>query len=152
MAFTKYSDEVIARFEAKVEKKGYDECWIWTAYKNNAGYGKFAHNGKTISAHRMSLEIHLQREITAGLLVCHAAGICHNPSCVNPRHLRQDTKSANMLDMHIDGTMPNAKLTEEQVLEIRASDKSQRKLAAEYKIARRTISAIISRKRWVHVL
>jgi hypothetical protein len=152
MPFTKYSDEVIARFEERVEKKGDDECWIWNGYKQKSGHGGITHNNKMIGAHRMSLELHLQREITAGLLVCHQPLICHNPSCVNPRHLREDTHSNNALDRHIDGTMAQAKLTEEQVLEIRASDKMQKDLSVEYGISDGMISRIISGKRWAHIL
>jgi hypothetical protein len=151
MAFTKYSDEVIERFEEKVDKKGDDECWLWNACKSKDGYGQFWRNGKMIYAHRIALELHLQREITAGLLVCHAAGICHNRACVNPRHLREDTWSANMLDKHVDGTMIIAKLTAEQVLQIRASGKSQRELGREYGVHQSTISEIILRKIWGHV-
>lgn len=153
MAFTKYSDEVIARFWAKVDKKRDDECWLWTGYKDKDGYGRFDHNGKSIRAHRVSLEMHLGREIRAGLLVCHQPLICHCRDCVNPRHLREDTLSANMLDMHIDGTMFKAKLTEEQVREIRASSgKSHRKLAVEYGVFHTTISRIISGRTWAHIL
>lgn len=149
--FTKYSESDIERFEEKVDKKADDECWLWTASKNKDGYGRFQHNGKRILAHRMSLELHLQREITAGLDVCHSAGVCHNPSCVNPYHLREDTRSNNRLDMHIDGTFAIAKLTAVQVLEIRASGKMQKDLVSEYGVNASTISAIKSGKRWNHV-
>ena len=151
MAFTKYSESDIERFEERFEKKADDECWLWTGFKNKDGYGHFSHNGKTISAHRMSLEIHLQREITAGLVVCHLPLICHNRACVNPRHLREDTRSANALDRHVDGTMPNAKLTEEQVREIRASNKSQTELGREYGVSQMAISLIKSARNWKHL-
>ena len=148
--FTKYSESDIERFEEKFDKKGDDECWLWTAGKYTDGYGVFKHNRKNLKAHRMSLEIHLQREITAGLVVCHAAGVCHNRACVNPRHLREDTVSNNTLDMHIDGTM-RSKLTEAQVREIRASDKMQKDLVSEYGVSDGMISRIISGKKWKHV-
>ena len=152
MAFTKYSDSDIARFEEKFEKKGDDECWLWTAYKNKEGYGEFRHNGKMVKSHRIALEMHLRRQITAGLVVCHLPLICHNRACVNPRHLREDTRSNNNLDMHVDGTMLHAKLTEEQVREIRASaGKLHRELAVEYGVSKSLISLIILRKKWNHL-
>ena len=148
--FTKYSQKNIRNFLKKVDKKGDDECWIWTAGKTKDGYGTFRHNKKKLGAHRIALELHLGREITAGLDVCHAAGICHNPLCVNPHHLREDTPSANQLDRHVDGTM-HSKITAEQVLQIRASDKMQKDLAVEYGVSFQTISKIILRKYWKHV-
>lgn len=47
-----------------------------------------------------------------------------------------------------------SKLTEEQILEIRAKYKNgtiQRKLANEYKVATKTISSIVKRQSWRHV-
>ena len=152
MAFTKYSDEVIARFEEKFEKKADDECWIWTAGKTKDGYGRFRHNETHVLAHRMSLELHLGREIRAGLVVCHLPLICHKRDCVNPHHLREDTRSNNNLDMHVDGTFWQTKLTAEQVREIRASGKSRTELGREYGVAFQTISKIILREIWKHIL
>jgi 5-methylcytosine-specific restriction endonuclease McrA len=46
---------------------------------------------------------------------------------------------------------PNSKLTDIQVLEIRASNKTQVVLAKEYGVAQPTISSIIRRKLWSHI-
>lgn len=150
--FRKYSAKNIRNFLKKVDKKGDDECWIWTGYKDNLGYGTIGINKKMLKAHRVALELHLGREIIAGLVVCHTAEICHCRNCVNPRHLREDTRSANMLDRHIDGTFTNIKLTAEQVLQIRASKKTHRKLSVEYGVFHTTISDIKSGRTWKHLL
>ena len=148
MAYDKYSEQNLQNFWNKVNKT--DGCWLWTGCKDNDGYGKFGVASKILGAHRVSLEIHLQRNIRPGLVVAHTPEICHNPSCVNPEHLREATYTENRLDMHKDGTI-NAKLTAAQVLEIRASNKTRRDLAAEYAVSREYISKIITRIKWKYL-
>lgn len=52
---------------------------------------------------------------------------CGHTGCVNPRHLRWDTRSGNHMDKHLHGTMPEgeaihcAKLTKDDVRWIRAN-------------------------------
>jgi hypothetical protein len=45
----------------------------------------------------------------------------------------------------------DAKLTAQQVLDIRASTKSQSKLAKEYGVGRQAIGKIIHRHNWKHI-
>lgn len=73
------------RFWSKVSKT--DGCWLWEASRTRAGYGRFATNGRTVSAHRFAYE--LQRgQIPDGLQLSHLCGIRH---CVNPDHLEPVT-------------------------------------------------------------
>ena len=44
------------RFWAKVDRRGPDECWIWTAYRDPDGYGQFGLNGRNVKAHRYAYE------------------------------------------------------------------------------------------------
>ena len=152
MAFDKYSEKNLTNFWKNVAKSTEPNgCWLWTGSTDNKGYGHIGCNGKTIQTHRMSFEIHNKREIGAGLVIAHLPIVCHNPLCVRLEHLREATYSENQLDKHIDGTMAGAKLTAEQVLEIRASNKSQKDLALEYGTNSRHISKIILRQRWKHL-
>lgn len=81
------------RFWNKVNKT--DGCWIWTASKTYQGYGYFRLDGRMQKAHRVSYKI-LKGQIPNGMMILHS---CHNPSCVNPEHLRIGTNQENMRDM-----------------------------------------------------
>lgn len=81
------------RFWAKVDKRGPDDCWLWTAATNQLGYGQIG-TGSTqrLMAHRCSYEL-AYGPIPDGMMVDHRCGV---PLCVNPAHLRVVTPSQNM--------------------------------------------------------
>lgn len=146
----------MCRFMAKVDKSK-TGCWLWTAGKDNLGYGKFVPIGKRNGlAHRTSYRL-FKGPISDGLLILHS---CHNPSCVNPDHLRQGTDADNASDKSKAkrGNQPfgkehhNSKLTETQVLEIRdigaRGNLSYTKIALLYGVNAETISNIVRRKTW----
>ena len=81
------------RFWNKVNKT--DTCWLWTASKTHQGYGYFRLDGRMQKAHRVSYKI-LKGQIPNKMMILHS---CHNPSCVNPEHLRIGTNQENMRDM-----------------------------------------------------
>lgn len=78
------------RFWAKVEKRGPDECWIWTGGKRN-GYGFFNVPPTTIGAHRFAYT-EVKGEIPEGMVVDHR---CRVKLCVNPDHLQVVTVALN---------------------------------------------------------
>lgn len=81
------------RFWEKVNKGGPNGCWVWTAAKDQNGYGRFGTTGTTtVLAHRFSC-ILAGREMGPGVILDH---ICRNPSCVNPSHLRICTHAENL--------------------------------------------------------
>lgn len=93
--------------------------------------------------------------------VCHS---CDTPLCINPKHLWAGTHEDNMRDMvskeRADKTPRlgeqhwNAKLTEEQLREIREQSTAGRSaavLAAEYGITTDNLRLILRRKIWRHV-
>jgi hypothetical protein len=91
------------RFWAKVKKGHPNDCWLWTANKNNHGYGLIRQGGMAPKklAHRVSYEIHYgpireNPHLHHGNVVMHS---CDNPSCVNPAHLRLGTQAINTRDM-----------------------------------------------------
>ena len=71
-------------------------CWEWTAWKDAGGYGRFMVrvDGKRVArgAHRL-VYLHLVGPVPTGLVLDHT---CHNPSCVNPSHLRPCTNAQNL--------------------------------------------------------
>lgn len=148
------------RFWSKVDRRGPDECWPWTAALNEHGYGVMRpdiqrRNGPTLKAHRASLQL-AGVEID-GLVVRH---FCDNPPCVNPAHLSVGTKADNSADMvgrdrHPRGSRSaTSKLTDSQVIEIRArcaAGELHRILAADYGVSRVTITNIVGRRTWRHL-
>lgn len=147
------------RFWAKVDKRGPDECWLWTAAVNEHGYGVMRPEGQrtgpTVKAHRVSLM--LAGVDIEGRFVLHA---CDNPPCVNPAHLSPGDHHGNVADMmsrqrQARGSRNGeAKLTEQQVAEIRrraAAGELQRNLAVEFCVSPPTISRIVHREGWRHV-
>lgn len=144
------------RFWDKVRKT--DTCWIWTASIRNKGrgYGQFCLNGKMVRAHRVAYELE-HGPIPQGMHVCHT---CDNESCVRPSHLFLGTHTDNMQDKTAKGrgNQPKgeaaglAKLTEEQVREIRAryyaGGVRQVDLANEFGVAQTTISSVVRKLTW----
>lgn len=95
------------QFWSKVEKRGAD-CWLWTRYRDEHGYGRTWFDGGHITAHRLAY-ILTHGEIPDGAHILHS---CDNPPCVNPAHLRAGTRSDNMRDKVARGRDFNAKKTE----------------------------------------
>ena len=72
-----------ARFLTKVDKNGENGCWLWTAYKDTEGYGRFKVKGMHKTAHRVAYKLWVG-ELPDGVLVRHK---CNVRACVNPEHL-----------------------------------------------------------------
>ncbi len=100
----------------------------------------------------------LRGEIPEHLRVLHT---CDNSLCVNPDHLYLGTAAQNTADMikrgrRGDTTMPGsrnrfAKLTEDQVRQIRASTETGEALAAIFGVSSGTISKIRRYEKWRHI-
>lgn len=133
-------------------------CWLWEG-ANAGGYGRinFGRGKKTISTHRLMWESQFGA-IPSGMVICHK---CDVPSCVNPNHLWLGTQTANMADMSKKGRAPggtalgkengNSKLTESEVLEIRAAKGFQREIGERFGISQVAVSDIKRLRRWKHL-
>jgi hypothetical protein len=95
----------MARFWAKVDKRGPDECWPWTAGLASTGYGAFGVGKRYISAHCFAYEA-ANGPVMAGWTVdhdCHTrdkncpGGVCRHRLCVNPAHLVAMPRGRNTL-------------------------------------------------------
>ena len=143
------------RFWNKVNKQAENGCWEWTASVNNKGYGWFRLDGKNRGAHRVSWMLQ-HGAVPGGLFVLHR---CDNPSCVNPDHLWLGTNADNMRDKVEKGRAPalpgesngQAKLTEADVIAIRADHRSLRAIAAEYGVSHALIGYIKRGDHWSHI-
>lgn len=84
------------RFWTKVDRRGDDECWLWTASTNQKGYGQFeigtTQASKKIGAHKWAYET-LIGPVPIGLELDHT---CRVRRCCNPRHLEAVTHLENV--------------------------------------------------------
>lgn len=162
---------IYTRFDSYVDKRPHPQgCWLWVGMLSSVGYGRCTINGKTIGAHRISYELH-NGPIPKGLFVLHK---CDIRACVNPAHLFLGTNLDNMRDRDMKGRgasgarhwahlrpeefavkcRPGAKLTEEQVTEIRQLGQqgvSQAEIARQYGVSRQAICRIQHNKVWRYI-
>jgi len=146
------------RFWERVDKSGGpDACWIWTGSKRHFGHGACKINGVDWIAHRFAYESASGAKIPSRMLVRHK---CDNPPCCNPRHLELGTHQDNADDCTSRGRRirgqahPHAKLTDDEVLEIRklfASGMTQIEIARKFNVAKKTVRMIVRRATWKHV-
>jgi hypothetical protein len=160
-------DTLLWRFEEKYEIDTVSGCWNWTAAHYPRGYGmiQVKRNGKWSyrMSHRVSWEL-FNGEIPNETCVCHK---CDNPKCVNPAHLFLGTQLDNLRDMKSKGREGwsasigkgvqgskhyRTRFSDQDVLNIRSSDKSGVELAKEFGVSRSLISNIRNNKRWKHLL
>lgn len=153
----------VARFWAKVDKRGLDECWLWTATRTRKGYGQFRVGSKLQHAHRVSWEL-ANGPIPEGTGF-HGTCVCHRcdvPLCVNPAHLFLGSCAENLADMRAKGRANHAvgeaigcaKLTAADVMEIRRLKKtglSEAKLGARFGVSSSAVHRIVSGNGWSHV-
>jgi hypothetical protein len=140
--------------------RGPESCWTWQAGFYNTGYGQTSYLGKKWAAHRLAWTL-TNGPIPPGIEACHNCPDGDNPACCNPAHLFLGTQRDNLADMRSKDRQVRgddhgqAKVTAPVVRAIRdryaAGGVTQRTLAAEFGIARNTVSVILSRKIWRHV-
>ena len=158
------SEKTRTRFWKKVAIETPDKCWLWTAAKNEKGYGVawVREWGNTQKAHRVAWHI-CNGPISENLCALHR---CDVPACCNPHHLFLGDRIANNSDMRAKGRdakievrigeqHPIAKLTDENVREIRAMRSrgiKRRIVASRFRITESNVKQITAGNTWRHLL
>lgn len=148
---------VLARFWVKVDKDGpvlrpdLGPCWTWIAGRAKNGYGHFGGWRWRCTAHRFAWMSATGILLPRSIDVCHK---CDNRACVNPEHLFEGTRAANMQDCASKDRSSLAKLTVADVQKIRARYSlgvSTRVIADEYGITMANAWYIAVGKTWKNV-
>jgi len=131
-------------FYSNVARAGVDDCWEWVGHVNKSdNYGTVEFDYVAYLAHRVAYYLGKQKD-PGTKCVCHT---CDNRPCCNPRHLFLGTKAENNKDRDEKGRhvallgeeQGGARLTEDDVRDIRNSLEQQRVLAAAYGVSQSTI-------------
>jgi hypothetical protein len=157
-----------------------DGCWEWSASLTSHGYGQFWIRGTMIGAHRVAFEL-AKGAVPAGREVCHhcdnrlcvrpdhlfagtrsdnmrdAAAKCRLSQQTHPerraRGERHGSKTRPERTLRGD-QHPAAKLSEDDVRALRlarANGALLTELAAQYGLAKTTVSQIVRHETWRHV-
>lgn len=126
-----------------------DDCLIWPFTRSTDGRGQITVGGKNRKAPRIMCEVAHGAPPTPEHQAAHSCGKGHT-GCISPDHLSWKTRVENEADKMIHGTRPlgvdawNAKLTADDVQEIRRRSKSERcsDLAKEFGVHPGTISQL----------
>ena len=153
------TDRQLRNLWPKIDVRGPDECWEWTAERNHRGYGRVKLNKVRYSAHRIAYK--LAKGDPGNLFVCHS---CDNPKCCNPNHLWLGTQADNVHDCVKKGRLVDNRgersgnhiLTERQVRAIKAAlipsvFGVSKLLAQKYGVSPQLICDIKAGRRWRHV-
>jgi len=144
------------RFNVWIHKT--ESCWNWTGTIHRHGYGMVCVGGRAKIASRVSYELFVSA-IPDGMQVLHK---CDNRMCVNPDNLFLGTNSDNVQDRVAKGRSAvsigernaNAKLSEEQVREIRrlrTAGERPKDLGLKFGVAAAHITQIAKGRAWSHL-
>ena len=122
-----------------------DECIEGPFVKTKFGHATMGNNLESRGVYRQVLILKsiLDKNLPENykdLVVRHAPKICHNPFCINPKHLSWGTGYDNFLDGVEDGTQQM--LDPKIVMEIFNSDEKYAVLSKKYDVCISTISMI----------
>lgn len=130
-----------------------DDCLVWPFGRDRDGYGRFRLGHITHYVHRLVCgDVHGAPPSPKH----QAAHSCGNAGCCAPTHIRWSTPRENELDKVDHGTSNrgsrhgNAKLTDEQVLEIKAllGTTSQSAIGRLFGVSQGTVHLIARGKIW----
>jgi hypothetical protein len=130
-------------------------CIEWQGSKNGDGYAFVRFEGKTRKLSRLIWELN-KGPIPEGLQILHQ---CDNRGCINISHLFLGTQKDNVRDCVNKGrntTWPGetnwfAKLSKEQVSDIKEDTRKQQDIADDYGISQPNVSMIKHGHSWRHL-
>lgn len=130
------------------------DCWVINGFKDKDGYGQITFQARRLRAHRAAW-LAVYGDIPDGMHVCHT---CDNPPCVKPTHLFLGTARDNAQDKVRKGrgftpvfpgeSSPSAKLTFDQVCEIRSATGTLKEIGDQYGVSAVNVWHIRHGKSW----
>ena len=129
-------------------KKLSTPCMLWSGARDADGYGRRDPlGGRSWYVHRQIIAEDLGWDAIEGKVILHA---CDNPSCYERTHLSVGSQVDNMQDALTKGRLYStagegnhrAKLSADQVREVRSRTEPYAVLAAEYGVSKSTIAGI----------
>lgn len=120
------------------------ECWLWQKGTHRGEYGRVLHAGHRWKTHRASLVVFTGETLTPGLEVAH---LCHEKSCLNPKHLVQTTRSENQMMTVLDGKTKSRTLSDQQIRDIFTAEGRYEDIAERFGV---TYSAVTPIKHLEH--
>lgn len=142
------------RFDEKTTGEPNTGCILWTGATSSVkGYGSFGLNGKIVRSHVYAYE-RAYGPVPKGKVVAHK---CDVTLCVNPAHLFAATQAENLADAKAKGRTAKgerqgcSKLTEADVIAIRAWAGRCVDAARRFGVSPVTITNIKHRRIWKHV-
>lgn len=153
------------RFWSRVTVLAPDVCWPWIGrHSDDYGHGSIRVAPHVAwAAHRVSLVIHLGRDVSKGLYVCHARSCPWRPHrgapvCVNPDHLYEGSHQDNVDDnvalrYHASGEV-SGKLTDADVVDIISrlhSGESYAQAARGFDVGAPAVGYIARGHTWQHL-
>jgi hypothetical protein len=144
----------VERFLPKVDRRGPDDCWPWTA-GTSGNYGCFRiRQGVSVTAHSFAKFADTGIECPPGMEAQHTCRTDLTPLCCNPHHIvYAKPGAAGTRRRGLDH--PNGKLSDDQIREIRlraAAGEGPTALAREYGVSQPYASNVISRTSRAHVV
>ncbi|WP_170292781.1 HNH endonuclease [Metabacillus idriensis] len=157
--FTFSEDRPLSKFASSYKpfqyKTNENSCWLCVSHKVDVtGYVRIRRNKKDVSLHRYIYE-QLVGSIPDGMIIMHS---CDNRTCFNPDHLSIGTHKENQRDKALRGRSAKgskngrAKLTEDQVREIRKDFRTLKDIAKDYGVSNAMIGEIKNLKNWKHII
>lgn len=154
-----YPDDAAPRgrpreFLKEVARRPGVECVLWPFWKSPAGYARIMWNGKKEGAYRAAWELRNGQGWPAGAEAIH---LCHEPSCVNPLHVRPGSHGENVRHSVRSGRSHKVKrkLDYKTVVDILFRlyrGESMQRVSRQFGLSYHWVGAIWNRRAWKNVI